>query len=239
MRNIVFSRDLTAAIALALLVGADLAGCSQNNPQPPASTSTTTVNTAPPPQSAPSPAATSTANAPGTNNVNAGPGGAVGTNSAVADAVNKAIHTNVQLTGSRITAVVDSSGVATLTGTAQDQQQKALAVRAATNTAGVTSVKDKIEIAPTGGAKAHQVATKVIHETKVIVVPSGSNSSQSGNAGAYSAAGTSPPSGSANAAGSGNGTGTGSTSGTTNSGAGAQSSAGTGANAQRPGGNGQ
>lgn len=232
MRNRVILRDIAAAITFAVIVASDLAGCSQNQPQPAEpTTTTTTVNSAPAttPQAQPQavPAPPSNANAPGTNNVNAGPGGATGANSAVADAVNKAIHTNVQMTGSRITAVVDASGVATLAGTAQNQQQKALAVRAATNTAGVTSVKDKIEIAPTGGAKPKPVATKVIHETKVIVVPNnGANAQNSGaNAGNTT---------------SGNGTGTGATSGTTSNGSATAPSATDNGNAQTPaGGNGQ
>jgi len=201
-----FSWKRAAALAA---MGLALAGCSHNSENnPPAST--TVVSSQPAP--APPPGATvttpstttpaPTANAPGTNNVNAGPGGATGVGAATADAVNKAIHSNVQLTGSRITAVVDAAGVATLTGTAQNQQQKALAVRAATNTSGVTSVKDKIEIVPTGGAKSKTASTtKVIHQTKVIVeqapAPPGaaSGAPSQGNAGQGAGAST-PTSGS-------------------------------------------
>lgn len=164
-------RGIAVLLAGATVALMAMAGCSnKSNENPPANT---TVVTNPPPS--PSPAPTTTvvnANTPATNNVNAGQGGPAGANAAVADAVNKAIHTNVQLTGSRITAVVDSAGIATLAGTAQNQQQKALAVKAATDTSGVTSVKDKIVIAPTISTKP-KVATKVIHETKVIVVPNG------------------------------------------------------------------
>lgn len=155
---------LAAGTALALL-GA--AGCSNNQPQTPPTVvstpppATTTVTT--PPATAPS----TPGGAPATKiNVNAGPGGSMGTNSGVADAVNKAIVTNKEMTGSRVEVVVDASGVATLTGTVQDQQQKALAARTATNTPGVSSVKNKIEIVPTGGAKS---ASKP-PVTKVIVV---------------------------------------------------------------------
>lgn len=218
MPNAAVSPKLLIALGISL-IAASVAGCSNNAEQPPASTTTTTVNSAPPANTTTTTATApaSNANAPGTNNVNAGPGGATGTNAAVADAVNKAIHTNVQLTGSRITAVVDAAGVATLTGTAQNQQQKALAVRAATNTSGVTSVKDKIEIVPTGGAKAKTASTtKVIHETKVIMVPApAGNPGAGGNANANGAGSGTGSAGN----GSGNGNGAGSaTSSTTNSG---------------------
>ncbi len=133
-------------------------------PAAPTATTTTTTSTVP------------TANAPSTNNVNAGPGGATGSNAAVADAVNKAIHANTQMTGSRVTAVVDAQGAATLTGTAQNAQQKALAASAATNTTGVTHVVNKVEISPTGGAGQTKTITKTVVVHDPAVSPAASNS---------------------------------------------------------------
>lgn len=118
------------------------AGCAPKEPEP--STTTTVVV----PSSTAPPASTTARTGSDTN---AGPGGPSGTQSAIADEINKAIVRNTQMTGSRITAVVDDSGVATLTGTAQNEQQKALAEKAATGTTGVQSVKNKVVIAPTGG----------------------------------------------------------------------------------------
>jgi hypothetical protein len=176
---------IVAAPAALLALG--LVGCNSgtdtNSPPPP----TTTVVTTPAPGT---PTAAPNANAPGTNNVNAGPGGATGANAQVADAVDQAIHENVQMTGSRVTAVVDANGVATLTGTAQNAQQKALAAQAATNTSGVTAVKNKIEIAPTGGAtSASKPAT-----TKIIVIHENSGGSGSGNSSGSSGQSSAPAS---------------------------------------------
>src|SRR5579885_1109156 len=101
-------RGIAAFLAGATLALTGIAGCSNKSDEnPPANT---TVVTSTPASPTPAPTATvANTNTPPTNNVNAGQGGPAGTNAAVADAVNKAIHTNVQLTGSRITAVVDSS----------------------------------------------------------------------------------------------------------------------------------
>jgi hypothetical protein len=84
-----------------------LGGCSSNNadesgaPPPP-------PPRLPPPTTVP----TSTATPPRNENTNAGPGGATGTGTALADEINKKIIRNPQMTGSRVTAVVDASGVA-------------------------------------------------------------------------------------------------------------------------------
>ena len=71
------------------------------------------------------------------------------------------------MTGARVEAVV-TGGVATLTGSVQNQTQKALAAKAATDTPGVTSVKNKLQINPTGGAKSAAASKPPV--TKVIVV---------------------------------------------------------------------
>ncbi len=157
--------------ALSIVAACALAGCSQNeapqNPPP------VVVNPAPPPASttvATTPGGVvSTSSTPATNNTNAGAGGATGADSPIADAVNKAIHSNTQMTGSRVTAVVDASGTARLTGTAQNQQQKALAETTARQTSGVTSVANKIEIVPTGGTKSASSKPAAV-KTKIIVV---------------------------------------------------------------------
>jgi hypothetical protein len=107
---------------------------------------TTTVTTS----TAPSPAASVPAT---TESVNAGPGDANGTQAKLADDINTRIIRNPQMTGSRVNVVVDDAGTATLTGFTQNQQQKALAAKAAEDTSGVVSVKNKIEIRPTGGVK--------------------------------------------------------------------------------------
>jgi hypothetical protein len=104
--------------------------------------------------------------------VNAGPGGPTGTQAALADEVNKRIIRNPQMTGSRVNVVVDDIGVATLTGFTQNQQQKALAAKAAENTAGIVSVANKLEIRPTGGVgKAPKPTPSPSVTTHIIVVP--------------------------------------------------------------------
>ncbi|BDI32667.1 hypothetical protein CCAX7_47180 [Capsulimonas corticalis] len=154
-----------------------VAGCSHDDAsqnQPPTVVTNTTTAPAVPAgttTTVTTPGGTTTvAGVPQTNNTNAGPGGATGEDSAAGDAVLKSIHTNVQMTGSRVLATVDSAGTARLTGTAQNQQQKALAERLATNTSGVTSVVNKIEIVATGGVKSPPPPTKVVEKTKIVVV---------------------------------------------------------------------
>lgn len=161
---------------LTALAAFSLAGCSNNNPP-----DNNTVVTTPPPAA---PAATTTTTTPGatattttagttTNpatkvNVNAGPGASTGTDTTTAEAVNKAIVTNKQMTGSRIEAVV-TSGVCTLTGITQNASQKGIAEQTARRVAGVTEVKNKIEIRPTGGAGA-TASKPAAPKTKVIVI---------------------------------------------------------------------
>lgn len=174
---------LAAGSALAMLAAA---GCSHDDNPPPAVNTTTTVTA---PATVPGTVTTTpgtTVVAPGTtvvghstNNTNAGAGGATGTDTTTADAVNKAIHNNAQMTGSRVTAVVQS-GVARLTGTAQNQQQKGLAETTARQTSGVSSVVNKIEIVPTGGVKSAspkpvvqtKIKTVVVHDKVLVPVPS-------------------------------------------------------------------
>lgn len=171
------TRNRTAVLAAGGALAALLAAGCAHNDEPPAQVNTTTVT---PPAAAPAmntttttpggASSTTTTNAtPSTNNTNAGAGGATGTETATADAVNKAIHNNAQMTGSRVTAVVNASGAARLTGTAQNQQQKALAESTARQAAGVSSVINKIEIVPTGGMKA-AAAKPAPAKTKIIVV---------------------------------------------------------------------
>jgi hypothetical protein len=161
----------TAAFFTCGIVAAGLiAGCGDKTPE----TSTTVIN-----QTAPEPAV-STATVPGpgtsgavvTNDTNAGAGGASGTQTAIADEISRAITRNTQMTGSRVNVVVDDAGVATLTGFTQNQQQKALAEKAARNQAGISQVTNKLEIRPTGGTgKAQPTPPPSGPQTQIIVVP--------------------------------------------------------------------
>ena len=173
MKNI-FIRYGRLAVAGAAALGT-LAGCGDREPE------TTTVVTAAPPATTttvttPAGSATTTTTpgtltrTPPTNDTNAGAGGPTGTETEIADAINKRIHTNTQMTGSRVTAVVDASGTATLTGFTQNRQQKALAEKAARDTVGVVEVRNKLEIRPTGGV-GKTPKTPPPATTKVIVVP--------------------------------------------------------------------
>lgn len=158
---------VTACAALAL------AGCAKND-APPSNTTVVAPGSSAPPVVATTPGTvtpgTVPPGAPGNAatkvNVNAGPGASTGTDTATAKAVNDAIVTNKQMTGSRIEAVV-TGGVCTLTGITQNSSQKGIAEQTARRTAGVTNVKNKIEIRPTGGA-GRTAAVKPT--TKVIVV---------------------------------------------------------------------
>ena len=152
-----------------------LGGCSSNNAAdessaPPAA-STTTVVTSTPDASTTATTTTTPGTPPRNENTNAGPGGATGTETALADEINKKIIRNPQMTGSRVTAVVDASGVAVLTGFTQNRQQKALAEKSARDTVGVSSVNNKIEIRPTGGARRTVRTPPPAPKTTVIVVP--------------------------------------------------------------------
>ena len=164
----------SAAPIAALLVGAaallPLAGCGSEEADE--GSTTTVVTTTPDATTTTTTGGTTViAEKPPTNNVNAGPGSEAGTDEATTKAVKEAIYANKQMTGSRIEVVV-TGGVATLTGIVQNQQQKALAAKAATNTSGVIDVKNKIEIRPTGGAKSPKPkAPAPATRTEVIVVP--------------------------------------------------------------------
>ena len=178
-----FSARLAAAAACAAFAAIALAGCAHDETPPP-----TTVVTQPPVAPAPStttttvvPAdsagATSPMGAPDTKvNTNAGPGTSNGTDTALSDAVNTAIVHNKQMTGARV-EVVATAGVVTLNGQVQNQQQKALAGTTATKTPGVSSVKNKLIVVTTGGAKPKpMVVTKIKTVTKTKVVHDGAPS---------------------------------------------------------------
>ena len=101
-------------------------------------------------------------------NTNAGPGTSNGTDSATADKINSAVVHNKQMTGSRVEALV-TAGVATLNGSVQNQQQKALAESTARQVPGVSSVKNKLIIVTTGGAKPKpMIVTKTKTVTKIV-----------------------------------------------------------------------
>ncbi len=156
-------RRVAAVTAGAILSMMALAGCSHDETPAP---NVVTVPAAPAPSAAPavgSPGATT----PDTKiNTNAGPGTSNGTDTALADTVNTAIVHNKQMTGSRV-EVVATGGVVTLNGQVQNQQQKALAQTTTTQVPGVASVKNKLIIVTTGGAKPKPM---VITKTKTIIV---------------------------------------------------------------------
>ncbi len=146
-----------------------LAGCHDDTPPaptivtPPSASNTAVV----PSGTMSAPGAVTTAQVPDTKiNTNAGPGGSSGTDSALADQINTAIVHNKQMTGSRV-EVVATAGIVTLNGTVQNQQQKGLAQTTAQNVPGAGSIKNKLLIVTTGGAKPKpMVVTKtiVIHD---------------------------------------------------------------------------
>ena len=191
----IFTRTGRAAVftGSALLAVLLLAGCHDDTPPasptvvtpPPTSTTVVTPNST----TTTTPGGTAT---PDTKmNTNAGPGTSNGTDTATADAVNTAIVHNKQMTGSRVDAVV-TAGVATLNGQVQNQQQKALAEKTATQVPGVASVKNKLIIVTTGGAKPKPTVitkTVIVHDK---AAPAASDSS--------TAAPPSPPDASANPA---------------------------------------
>ena len=151
------------AAALAFLT----AGCHDDTPPP------TTVVTPPPASSvtvtpgATGPVGTMTGTVPDTKiNTNAGPGGSTGTDAALADQVNTAIVHNKQMTGARV-EVLATNGVVTLNGQVQNQQQKALAQSTAQQVPGVSSIKNKLLIVTTGGAKPKPM---VVTKTKTVVI---------------------------------------------------------------------
>ncbi|MES2464811.1 MAG: BON domain-containing protein [Armatimonadota bacterium] len=166
------NRRATAALfTCGIATAALIAGCGDKTPetsttvinQPAADTATTTTTT-----TVPGPKASTVV----TNDTNAGAGGATGTQTALADEISRAITRNTQMTGSRVNVVVDDAGVATLTGFTQNQQQKALAEKAAKNTAGISLVTNKLDIRPTGGTgKTQPTPPPSGPQTQIIVVP--------------------------------------------------------------------
>jgi len=167
-----FSRPsrIAAATAGALLAALVTAGCHDDNPPAP-----TVVTTPAPAPTVVAPSGTTTTTTPGATttttpdtkiNTNAGPGTSNGTDSATADKINAAVVHNKQMTGSRVEAVV-TAGVATLNGQVQNQQQKALAESTARQVPGVSSIKNKLIIVTTGGAKPKPM---VITKTKTIIM---------------------------------------------------------------------
>ena len=162
------------AACLALLT----AGCHDDTPPPttvvtPAPAATTTVT----PGTTTSPS-TGTATVPDTKiNTNAGPGGSTGTDGVLADQVNTAIVHNKQMTGSRVEALA-TNGVVTLNGQVQNQQQKALAQSTAQQVPGVGSIKNKLIIVTTGGAKPKPVVvtkTVIVHDQAPAAAPAGTS----------------------------------------------------------------
>ena len=162
------SGRLAVIAGSAALAGLLAAGCSKDETPP--TTTTVTTPAAPDSTTVVTPGGSSTTTTPpGPDtkiNTNAGVGTSNGTDTATAAAINKAVVQNKQMTGSRVEAVV-TGGVATLNGQVQNQQQKALAEKAATQTAGVSSVKNKLLIVTTGGAKPKP---QVITKTKTVVI---------------------------------------------------------------------
>jgi len=196
------SGRLAVIAGSAALAGLLASGCSKDETPP---TTTVTTPAAPDTTTVVTPGGTSTMGTPtGPDtkiNTNAGAGTSNGTDTATAAAINKAVVQNKQMTGSRVEAVV-SGGVATLNGQVQNQQQKALAEKAATQTAGVSSVKNKLMIVSTGGAKPKpQVITKtntiVIHDKAPAPAmdpnQTNANSPMSGAPAQGTAPGTMPP----------------------------------------------
>ena len=189
MQNLFFPFPRRAVIVAASAVFAGLlaAGCSHDDTTPPP-----TVVTTPPTTTVvtPAPGTVTTTTSPDTKiNTNAGPGGSTGTDAALSDAVNTAIVHNKQMTGSRVEPVA-TAGVVTLTGQVQNQQQKALAEKTATQVPGVASVKNKLIIVTTGGAKPKPI---VITKTKTVIVHDNAASAPPADTGAAGAGDAAPP----------------------------------------------
>ena len=165
------SRKMTLTALGLLSTIALTAGCSDDRAQQPPTVVTTTQPTPPPATTYVAPSTNTPpiagqvnpSTVPTTNNTNAGPGGPTG--SELGDKITREIHTNAQMTGSRITAVSNSAGTVRLTGRAQHRQQKALAAKTAKDEPGTTSVVNKIEIVPTGGVKEAAAQPKTIVKT--------------------------------------------------------------------------
>lgn len=198
-----FLQSRAAAAACAAFALIALVGCGHDQTPPP----NTTVVNQPPAVPAPAPsdtttvvpgsaASTATPTADTKVNTNAGPGTSNGTDTALSDAVNTAIVHNKQMTGARV-EVVATAGVVTLNGQVQNQQQKALAGTTASKTPGVASVKNKLIIVTTGGAKPKPlVITKTKTITKVVhdqAPTSGGDSTDGGSTDGGSTDGTQAP----------------------------------------------
>ena len=177
------------AVSVAGLVGMALvgAGCSQPASESPAPLTRTTVVV--PARTASSTELPSAGDVTVTD-TNAGPGGAAGTSDVVAGRIDAAIIHDTQMTGSRVAAVVDADGVATLNGTVQNAQQKALAEQAAKGTPGVVSLKDKLEIRPTGGAGGTQSAQSSSGRLTSLTVGDAGSADSANSANASSARGS-------------------------------------------------
>jgi hypothetical protein len=175
-------------LSAAILAGLWGAGCGDRDDVAEAPTSSTTiVSSTPDSQTRVTTVTTEQASQRGSGNIedgvpvdnentNAGPGGATGTETEIADEINKKIIRNPQMTGSRVNVVVDAAGMATISGFTQNQQQKALALKAAKETAGVLDVKDKLEIRPTGGTGKTPKPAPQQPQTTIVVVPQAGSS---------------------------------------------------------------
>ena len=153
----------------AALVALLAAGCHDDTPPTPTVVTTPgpSTTTVVPAGGTATPSVAVTPPGPDTKiNTNAGPGGSTGTDTVLADKINTAIVHNKQMTGSRV-EVLATAGVVTLNGTVQNQQQKGLAQTTAQNTPGVGTIKNKLLIVTTGGAKSKPT---VITKTKTVVV---------------------------------------------------------------------
>ena len=153
----------------AALVALLAAGCHDDTPPTPTVVTTPgpSTTTVVPAGGTATPSVAVTPPGPDTKiNTNAGPGGSTGTDTVLADKINTAIVHNKQMTGSRV-EVLATAGVVTLNGTVQNQQQKGLAQTTAQNTPGVGTIKNKLLIVTTGGAKPKPT---VITKTKTVVV---------------------------------------------------------------------
>ena len=187
--------SLRASLAAGAVVTAFLlAGCHDDTPPSPTvvATPAPSTTTVVPSGSTSAPGTVTTAPGPDTKiNTNAGPGGSTGTDAALADQINTAIVHNKQMTGSRV-EVVATAGVVTLNGTVQNQQQKGLAQKTAQDVPGVGSIKNKLLIVTTGGAKPKPM---VITKTKTIVIHDQAPAPSAGSADtAPTDGGSAPPS---------------------------------------------
>jgi len=190
---------IAAATIGAMLAAFVTAGCHDD------STPAPTVVTTPAAPTVVTPGGTTTVTPGGTTtvattpdtkiNTNAGPGTSNGTDMATADKINSAVVHNKQMTGSRVEALV-TAGVATLNGSVQNQQQKALAESTARQVPGVSSIKNKLIIVTTGGAKPMVVTktkTVIVHDKAAPAPPTDATGGAATPPAAPDASGTTPP----------------------------------------------